>query len=221
MLGINQKNKLRALEAALNHSNNSEEKRPPDSEPATAFLHTPPQNAFVSQALGQSSWPCNNSPLTTIDVEDSLWEDGGMHLAQPPMEPVETMSCDQTPLHLALIARKNSMVRSLLEKGANPMKRDSNGLTALHFAAQSSQIDMVKVVMEGFADLNVRDATGQTALFYAVRSGKEDIVRILLDASVDINCKDIWGKAALHYVAEYGFDSIAHLLLEYGAEIDA
>lgn len=219
MQGINQKKKIRALEAALNQTKGPEEQSLPNPDTAPASLETPPQDTSLSQALTQSSLVCDISPSpTAIDIEDSPWGGGEMYMS---IEPLDSISHNQTPLHLALVAGRDSMVRLLLEKGANPMKRDSNGLTALHFAAQSAQADMVRIILESFADLNARDATGQTALFYAARSGKEDIVKALLDASIDINCKDIWGKAVLHYVAENGLDSIAELLLQYGAEIDA
>lgn len=194
MKGINQKKKIRALEAALSQTKSLEEQ---SLLKPTASLETS-QDSPSSPTLSQSNLLCEISPPpTAIDIKNSLWEGDEIYIGQPSIEPVGSINHNQTPLHLALVAGKDSMVRLLLEKGANPMKRDSNGLTALHFAAQSSQADMVSIILESFADLNARDATGQTALFYAARSGKVDVVQALSDASININCKDIWGKAVL------------------------
>lgn len=126
----------------------------------------------------------------------------------------------QTPLHIALRARNEPVVRLLLEKGADLTKADENGLTALHIAAQCCKASLLQLILCNVTDMNMQDANGQTALFYAVRAGSEDIVRILAASHIDMNRKDVCGRTALHYVAESGSKSMAELLLECGAHVD-
>lgn len=55
-------------------------------------------------------------------------------------------------------------VKLLLEAGADPSVKSSQGDTALHWAAWDGKIDVVRALVEGGADLNMLDNKGMTAL---------------------------------------------------------
>jgi len=54
----------------------------------------------------------------------------------------------QTPLHLAVITHQMSIVKKLIEGGADVNLMDRNGQTALHLACQDGDINCVHVIRD-------------------------------------------------------------------------
>jgi uncharacterized protein len=93
-----------------------------------------------------------------------------------------------------------SMVRSLLEYGANPnIANKSTGETALMRGATKGNIDIIALLIYTEADLDQLDNGGETALIKAVRAGKPDIVRLLLEAGADHELSDYTGQTPLDH----------------------
>lgn len=210
-LGRNQKQRIQALEA-LEASVHSQNVSPisPDLIFATA-----PETGFMSHA--------------GMPVPDELWMpvdgmnfDAGSRTSPPP-DVRQSSTTGQTSLHRAVCSENESMVRILLDRGADISRKDANGNTALHLAAANKYGSeaLVKLLLDESADSNAQDHLGQTALFAAVQNGNEEAVKLLLDSSVDINSKDSMGNVALHYAVEDGAESMVLLLLSHGADIDA
>lgn len=130
-------------------------------------------------------------------------------------------SLSRPSLHRAISARHESVTRLLLQHGADPGKRDGNGLTALHLAVQSGQESLVKLLLENKVDPNLQDALGRTALFSAVQCENEAVIKLLLESSINVNRKDTFGEIALHVAVEKASENIIGMLLSYGADIDA
>lgn len=133
-----------------------------------------------------------------------------------------TTAPTQTALHCAISNDKESMVRLLIEHGADVMRPDGQGKTALHLAAERGSEGLMRLIIDASpaADPNVTDYLGRTPLFYAVQCGNEVAVKVLLTRA-DINWKDRMGMTPLHLAAEYGYEAIARLLLANGADIHA
>ncbi|GFQ86589.1 uncharacterized protein TNCT_494191 [Trichonephila clavata] len=75
-----------------------------------------------------------------------------------------------TPLHKAVLLRKNKIVGFLIEKFPETINaKNKNGLTALHYAAAMSRKDgqqMYKMLLQAGADPKVRDSHGRTPDYY-------------------------------------------------------
>jgi ankyrin repeat protein len=112
---------------------------------------------------------------------------------------------DLTPLHLASIRGSKSMVRTLLEKGADPNKADWNGHTSLHFTTfAESKIIADELIRHG-ADVNTKSKKdGSTpAHFVCLRCVQSAPALLsLLEASganlKELNCSD---QTPLHVAA--------------------
>ena len=72
-----------------------------------------------------------------------------------------------TPLHLASIRGSKSMVRSLLENGANPNASDKTGRTPLHFTTFAESKIIADELIHHGADVNMKTKIdGSTAAHY-------------------------------------------------------
>jgi hypothetical protein len=148
----------------------------------------------------------------------------------PTCSAMPTPSAVQMVLHQAIVSGRESMVRLLIDHGADVMRTDGAGKTALHLAAECGSEGCMRAVLGTgqTADLNVPDYLGPTPIFSAVQAGNEAAARVLLEdptepsvqrTKVDINRKDGMGMTSLHLAVEGGFEAIAKLLLAHGAEI--
>lgn len=101
-----------------------------------------------------------------------------------------------TPLHLACTFSEHRAQR-LLDAGADPSTRTTEGLTVLHQAARCKQGFIIGILLEslrasqGAADgdaaavsalVDAEDTCGRTALYYACTSGRAENLRLLLNA---------------------------------------
>ncbi len=182
-------------------------------------LTTLPLAALAAAIEEKDSGPILAPPDSLLDVY--TWTKDADSSIQHELEgAAHQPSLSQTPLHVALRAQNEPIVRLLMEKGADLTKTDDDGLTALHIAAQCCKAPLLQLIISNLTDMNTQDANGRTALFYAVKAGSEDKVRLLASSHIDMNLKDVWGRTALHHVAESGSKSMAELLLECGAHVD-
>lgn len=83
------------------------------------------------------------------------------------------------PLHSATAGRYERIVKMLLDHGADPNVRESNGLTALHAAAQNDDVEIIRLLLLGGADLTIKSAAGKTALDVAMDAGNEKASALL------------------------------------------
>lgn len=75
-----------------------------------------------------------------------------------------------------------TVVRFLIENGANPDLRDKGGETALMKAVRSRKRGVIKLLIEAGADVNLSDFTGKTALSYAEEARSRGIIRLLVES---------------------------------------
>ena len=98
-----------------------------------------------------------------------------------PSEPVKNAMAI-TPLHAACARGNDSMVRLLLEKGANPNSQQANGTSPLHSAVHRGMKDAVEALLAHGADVLLAMEDGRTPLDFAKAEGHEQIESILLSA---------------------------------------
>uniref|UniRef100_A0A8B9LR24 Ankyrin repeat and FYVE domain containing 1 n=1 Tax=Astyanax mexicanus TaxID=7994 RepID=A0A8B9LR24_ASTMX len=88
-----------------------------------------------------------------------------------------------TPLHLAVQAGSEIIVRNLLLAGAKVNELTKHRQTALHLAAQQDLATICSVLLENGVDFAAVDENGNNALHLAVMQGRLNNVRALLTES--------------------------------------
>jgi ankyrin repeat protein len=96
------------------------------------------------------------------------------------------------------------IVKTLLDKGANPNARDSDGRTVLILAATRRRTDVVEFLIREGADLNAKGKHGETALM-SVMTLRSDLIdfrlaKLLLDGGAEVDARDKDGCTALMYL---------------------
>uniref|UniRef100_H9H7M3 Ankyrin repeat and FYVE domain containing 1 n=1 Tax=Monodelphis domestica TaxID=13616 RepID=H9H7M3_MONDO len=131
------------------------------------------------------------------------------------------ISVQLTPLHLAVQAGSEIIVRNLLLAGANVNELTKHRQTALHLAAQQDLPTICSVLLENGVDFSAvdengnnvaaaRPAGGPRALHLAVMHGRLSTIRALLtESSVDAEAFNLRGQSPMHILGHYGKENAA------------
>jgi uncharacterized protein len=108
-----------------------------------------------------------------------------------------------TPFLRAAQSGDISVMKLLLEHGANPKLATTNGDTALMVASgigwvdgvtfewsEAENLEAVKMCLDLGIDPNVADADGRTALHGAAHKGRNEVVRLLVDHGAKLDARD-------------------------------
>ena len=124
-----------------------------------------------------------------------------------------------TPLMRAAKQADVTVMRLLLDHGADPGLANRKGTTALMYAASRGSggrganaqilpaqdvIDAIALSLERGANLNAADETGQTALHLAAAAAEESVVKFLADKGANPLLKDQKGRTPLDAVLAGG-----------------
>ncbi|MEB0030540.1 ankyrin repeat domain-containing protein [Undibacterium sp. RTI2.1] len=123
-----------------------------------------------------------------------------------------------------------TQLQAKLAEGADPNRRDNDGLTSLMQAAQEKDLAKVQLLLSSGARVDnvtpvVISAAGyrmgnRSALFDAISSDAVEVVGVLLDAGADMRLASNQVWTPMHYAAYVGAVRSMRVLREYGAEID-
>ena len=127
-------------------------------------------------------------------------------------------SDSSAPLHQALLLRRESIARLLLQHDADVTLATADGWQPLHCAASQGMADMVSLCLERSSAIDARTLDGHTALHKCCRGGNLKTAQILVDSGADIEAQDDWGWRALHCAAAAGFQDIVEFLLTHNAD---
>ena len=72
-------------------------------------------------------------------------------------------------LHQAVEKNNKSVIKLLLDTGAEVDTKDNNGMTPLHWAALNNVLDVARLLLDNGADTTILDIIGRNALEIAVR----------------------------------------------------
>lgn len=133
----------------------------------------------------------------------------------------------QTSLHLAVNKNFPSVVKTLIEQGANIEARDANQWTPLHHAVQMNFIKVVEVLLEHGADPNALSKNNWTTLHQTgnrINEAKSPaeivpVAELLLTHGVDIDARAAQGITALQLSIWARRDELTELLINSGADI--
>jgi ankyrin repeat protein len=126
------------------------------------------------------------------------------------------------PLHLAVKQGEESIVRQLLEKGANPNELNKNGFTPLHQSTRSDNPNVIQLLLDYQADPNLSRG-GWTPLGIAVLVNKIENAKILIQSATDeilYTPIDEKGTTLIHLAAKKGHLEILNLLIKHGCNLN-
>ncbi|XP_074649568.1 transient receptor potential cation channel subfamily A member 1-like isoform X2 [Tubulanus polymorphus] len=128
---------------------------------------------------------------------------------------------DQNVLHYAAYVGNNSLVRILLEAGADASVKDTDEKTPLHIAAESNNLACAESLIEASkSELNDDDIDGRTPLLLASINGHRHVVKVLLSFGADTTSKDDSRCTALILAAHYGNTPTMIILLDHHANVN-
>jgi ankyrin repeat protein len=120
-----------------------------------------------------------------------------------------------TPLATAAHQGDITLMKCLINAGADVNYPNSLGDTPLFYASRENELEALKVLLEFGADCNIVNNLGETALICATSCGHKEIVEWLLqNKNIEINLQDKSGKTALIYGTSHYFERILELLLK-------
>jgi len=123
----------------------------------------------------------------------------------------------KTALHLAAPIGRYSMVKFLVDAGANIYLKDNAHKTALVYAIEKNHIKVI-IYLSQKANEKPLIVEDKEDLFTAAKAGDMDYVAYYLSRH-DINDVNEDGKTALHIASEAGKLEIAAFLLNLGANV--
>ncbi|XP_033229682.1 ankyrin-1-like [Belonocnema kinseyi] len=113
-----------------------------------------------------------------------------------------------------------SIVKLLLDHGANPAAVDEIGHTLLHLATKSNSLSIVKHLLNSGCILKSMFSSadkGYTPIHIAAENGQEDIVKLFLEKRLSADCQTKNGVSPIHLAAQKGHKGIVLLLSKYGS----
>ncbi|KAF7206584.1 ankyrin repeat and FYVE domain containing 1 [Nothobranchius furzeri] len=193
-LNIRDRQGMTPFACAMTHKNNKAAEAILKREPGAAeqvdnkgrnFLHVAVQNSDIESVLFLISVQAN----VNSRVQDSA---------------------KLSPLHLAVQAGSEIIVRNLLLAGAKVNEVTKHRQTALHLAAQQDLATICSVLLENGIDFAAEDENGNNALHLAVMQGRLNNVRTLLtESNIDAEAFNLRGQSPMHILGQYGKENAA------------
>ena len=126
-----------------------------------------------------------------------------------------------TPFLRAAQSGDLTLLRLLLEHGADPALSTTNGTTPLMVASgigwvegvtyewsEEDTLATIRLLLELGADVNTADRDGRTALHGAAHKGRNDVVRVLVDHGADLAARDHGSRDSIHALAGVTWQAI-------------
>jgi ankyrin repeat protein len=131
-----------------------------------------------------------------------------------------------TPLIISIKENYDSIIKNLLDKGANVNLSNFHGDTPLSVAVGQGNISIINLLIERGADINHLNEMGNTLLMEACRGtniNRKDqniIISLLIKSGINLNAKNIYGNSAISYSINTKNLKLVKHLLKIGADIN-
>ena len=127
---------------------------------------------------------------------------------------------DGVSLHTACVHGNLSMVKTLIERGANVNGRDAHGNTPLHMTARYERKKTMQALLNYLTcDPNIKNKEGRSPLHVACICGNLDGVKLLIKHGARVNVKDIHDSTPLSLAVLNNHTSIVSALVsEFGCD---
>ena len=122
---------------------------------------------------------------------------------------------DNTPLHF-VAAVSPSLVKQMIELGANVNAKNQNGDTPLDSIITRGSLAVIRVLLDHGAVVNGSRVTTMSSEILH----RNDRIKLLLDRGVDVNAENVYGLTLLQDAAKDGYIDIARILLSNGADVN-
>ncbi|MBL7882043.1 ankyrin repeat domain-containing protein [Chryseobacterium gambrini] len=132
----------------------------------------------------------------------------------------DAMGPNSGALHCAAFNGHLSVVKMLLEKGANPNVADHQSFYPLHLAASKKHLSIVKELIAHGADLNVVTSSLGTVLHIAAAINFYEILTVGEIKKMSFEARDHEKKTALNVAASFGNYSFGYHIINLGADVN-
>lgn len=129
----------------------------------------------------------------------------------------------ETPFVRAVQQNRLAEVRTLLEQGADPNTKNSQGSPVLVVAANRGFTEMAQLLLEKGAKVDARRKDGDTALLVALGAQHDAIALLLIQKGADVNTKYLMDGIEFSVLLSAVMDDQAEVveaLLKAGASVD-
>ncbi|XP_068911669.1 ankyrin repeat and death domain-containing protein 1A-like isoform X1 [Tenebrio molitor] len=126
----------------------------------------------------------------------------------------------QTALFHAAMGGHVTIVKRLIDLGANLDKRNKECRSALHVACERGHCEVAELLLTHETDMEAKDVTGNTPLHVASQHQQTRLVQILLEAGADPDSENSKGSTSLHTASSLGSRGILEALLQHGASLN-
>lgn len=113
-----------------------------------------------------------------------------------------------------------SIVKVLLEKGADVNVMSSAGLPLITELAKNGHAELIELFLQNGADIHLASASGRTALYEAALNNQLKTIKLLAEKGANINHQTNTGWTALMAAASKGLLKMVELLLELGVNTE-
>ncbi|KAJ6211831.1 ankyrin repeat-containing domain protein [Bipolaris maydis] len=139
-----------------------------------------------------------------------------------PSIPSRHSDCPSNIMHLAAMRGHDTILKLLLDHGADVDLLNSDGRTALHFAVAYGSVPATMVLLEAQTNVNIQDNWGWTPLHEAAayKNGNLEIFQQLINYGSAIYLRSHLGRTILHDAVLAGNIHLFRMLVKTQADVN-
>ena len=125
-----------------------------------------------------------------------------------------------TPLQVATNHNNLTMIKLLINSGANVSRTNRQGMGPLHNACLNNNTEIATTLIRHKADVNKPNQNGLTPLHLASKQGNEEIVNLIIKTGTNIDHENNFGETPLHTAARHNHPNIIKILASHKASVN-